>query len=254
MQFDDFAIQRREPRFLVCDEDLLQCETFIEFDEPIPGVVLDISSSGLRLLGRGTFVVGQPFVTELKTDRLHGVYSGIIRLVEPWVDGKSVVGCQLLERIPDDVLATLAHEKIINRRRDERIDWKQPAKVSWELQAGEVDIEIQNCSLSGLKIFSQSAIPENGRLRIRIQTSQDHQVVMDVKTAWRVEHQTGCSVGVAFTDREAPAIIKQTIAERRATGNTSTILMRAVSIRPSIMIAATIVICALAFSHAGLWG
>lgn len=252
MNGDESLNKRREQRYEACDDERLQTETFIEFNDPIEGTVIDISNHGLRLLCSGSFVVGQPFVTELKTDRLHGVYPGIIRRVVPWVEGKSVLGCELFEEIPDDVLERLAREEAINRRRDDRVDWKQSAKMSWELQPGDVNIEIQDFSLSGLKIGSRSAIPDNVRVRIRIELGDGEQMIVDAKTAWQNEHEDGCSVGLAFTKPEIPEYITRIVADGGTDYEVQRTLPRKSSMRPAILIAATMVACGAAVWHAGL--
>jgi len=246
--------QRRERRFVTCDQERLQTETFIEFNEPVDGTVVDISAHGLRVLSSGKFEVGQPFVTELKTDRLHGVFPGIIRHVQPWMDGKSVLGCQLFEAIPDEILETLAREKVINRRDDERFDWKQSAKMSWELQAGEVDIEIQDCSQGGLMVSSQTPVPDDVCVRIRFETHDGDPVTIAARTAWQKEDEEGYSMGLAFSKREVPQLISDVLANGKAIDISSgTPLIRS-SMRPSILIAAAVVVCGFAILQSGLWG
>lgn len=254
MNADGAANRRRERRFVTCGSDLLQTKTFIEFDEPTDGTVIDVSSHGLRLLCNGKFTIGQPFLTELATDRLLGVFPGIIRHIEPWVEGKSVLGCQLLEPIPDRILETLARENVINRRGDKRAAWNQRAKMSWELQPGEVDIEIQDCSSGGMMISSQVEIPSDVCVRVRIATPDGQQVVVDARTAWQNEDIEGYCSGLAFTKPEVPGVIADVLAR----GNSDRGLMKAVlkqsSMRPSILVAATVVACGLAILQTGLWG
>jgi hypothetical protein len=253
MNADETLNQLPERRFVTGDDELLQCETFIEFDDPIEGTVIDLSSHGLRLLARGNFVVGQAFVTELKTDRLHGVFPGIIRRVTPWVEGKSVLGCQLFEAIPDDVLETLALEDVINRRDDNRVDWCQRAKMSWELQPGEIDVEVQDCSLGGLKISTHSAIPDNVCVRIRIEVGDGEHVTIDARTAWQNEQEDGCSMGLAFIKHEVPKVITQALATGLSNKGAEPSVIRKAALRPSVLIAAAIVIC-VAVLQTGLWG
>lgn len=254
MNADETLSQLRERRFVTGDDELLQSDTFIEFDDPIEGTVIDISSHGLRLLARGNFVIGQAFVTELKTDRLHGVFPGIIRRITPWVEGKSVLGCQLFEAIPDDVLETLALEDVINRRDDDRVDWCQPAKMSWELQPGEVDVEVQDCSPGGLQISTHSVIPDNVCVRVRIEVGDGEHVTIDARTAWQDEQKDGCSMGLAFLKHEVPEIIGRALAEGTPNKHAQNIVSRKSSMRDSVLIAATIVVCGAAMWHTGMWG
>jgi hypothetical protein len=254
MNVDKNLGKRKEKRFVVCDDERLQSETFIEFDDPIEGTVIDISPHGLRLLCQGSFSVGQAFVTELKTDRLHGVFPGIIRRISPWMDGKSVLGCQLFEAIPDDLLETLALEEVINRRDNDRVDWNQSAKMSWELQSGEVDIEVQDCSLGGLKIASQTAVPDNVCVRVRIEVGDGEHVTIDARTAWQTEQEYGCSMGLAFTKHEVPEVITRALAEGSSSKDVVDTVLTKSSMRVSIMIAATIVACGAAMWQTGMWG
>ncbi len=252
MTSDRTLHNRKEPRYQTCDDQSLHCETFIDYDDPIKGTVIDISSSGLRLLCRGDFVVGKAILTELKTDQLQGVFPGVIRRVEPWVDGQVVLGCQLLETVPDDLLDSLAHQAIIDRRRDARVGWKQPAKMSLELQPGEVDVEIQDCSLGGISISSQTAIPNNARARIRIEIGDQQHVIVDAKAVWQVEHDNGCSVGLAFTKREVPALITQVLANGGDCGDSALATYNGSSFRRNILVAVAVVLFGLAMTQTGL--
>ncbi len=254
MNADETLGRRKEPRFKTCDDELLECNTFVDFDDPIEGTVIDISPNGLRFLCDGKFGVGQAFLTELKTDRLHGVFPGVIRRVEPWVDGKTVLGCQLLETIPDDVLETLAHEDVIDRRRDERVAWNQAAKMSWELQPGEVDIQIQHCSLGGLQICSPTTVPDDVRVRIRVELGDQEHVIVDAKAVWQMEREADCLLGLAFTNREVPGVIARILAQSNASEGTARNANRGRSVRRSLLVAAAIVVFALAISQTALWG
>ena len=246
--------QRKERRFVTCNDEHLQTETFIEFDDPIDGTVVDISSHGLRLLASGDFKVGQAFITELKSDRLHGVFPGIIRHIEPWVEGKSVLGCQLFEAISDDILETLARENVINRRDDDRVDWNQSAKMSWELQPGEVDIEIRDCSMGGLRIASETAIPDDVCVRIRIDVDDGEHVIVDARKAWQTEHEDGCSMGLAFTKHEVPEIIAQALAKGMSRQDKPVTVLGKRSMCASVLISAAIATCGAAMWQTGWWG
>ena len=112
---------RKERRFKASEENPLHCETALDEGEVRLGTVVDLSSNGIRLLCDGRFEVGQSMCTELTTDRSHGHYYGVIRRVEPWVDGQSILGCSLNDQIPDSVLQDLSNEGVVNRRTDERI-------------------------------------------------------------------------------------------------------------------------------------
>jgi hypothetical protein len=204
--------RRKQRRYKTCDEQPLRCVTFVEFEDPVEGTVIDLSANGLRLLCGGQFAVGQAFLTELKTDRLHGVFPGVVRRVQPWTEGKSVLGCQLLESIPDNLLAALATEGVLNRRDHARFQWKQPAKATCELQSSEIDIEIQDCSLGGLKIYTQTEIPDAARLRIRVGMEGGEQEVVNAKTRWQKKHHDGYLAGLAFTSQKIPEVIRGIIA------------------------------------------
>lgn len=233
--------QRREQRYVASGDDL-QTETFIEFNDPIEGTVIDISPHGLRLLCQGSFAVDQAFVTELKTDRLHGVFPGIIRRVDPWVDGKSVLGCELLEPIPADVLETLAREEAINRRCEDRVEWTQSAKLSYELQPGEIDVEVKDCSLGGMKIATASTIPNDVCVRMQVDVGDGEEVVIDARTVWQNETEDGCSVGLSFTKR-VPQIVADVLAAGGSNQDPEQSVVRESTLRPSIMIAAAIIVC-----------
>ena len=104
MNNEETLCKRKERRFKTCEENGLKCLVFVDVNEPVSGTVIDVSPSGLRLLVEGRPNIGDPFITELTSNRLHGVFPGIIRRVTPWVDGKYVLGVQLLETIPDSCL------------------------------------------------------------------------------------------------------------------------------------------------------
>ena len=254
METDTTPNQRKERRFVTCDQERLQTETFIEFEEPVGGTVIDISQHGLRLLSCGKFQVGQPFVTELKTDQLHGVFPGIIRHVQPWMEGKSVLGCQLLEPIPNDVLETLARDNVINRRDDQRYVWNQDAKMSWELSSGEVDVQIEDCSQSGLKVVSQVPVPDDVCVRIRISAPDQESVSVAARTAWQYECDESYSLGFAFTKRETPKLIRDVLGKAKPKLESADSDQPQSSLQPGFLVAATVLICGAAIIQAKIWG
>ena len=204
--------KRKEPRFKTCGDVPLRCNVFIEFDDPIQGTVVDISSGGLRMLCPGVHQSGQAFVAELVTDEIHGVFSGIIRRVAPWVDGMSVLGCQLLDPIPHTVLHDLASEGVIDRRRDFRMPWVQQARMAWELLDGDVCIEIRDCSLGGLKIFSPERVPDDTQVRIFVE-ADEAEMILEAKAVWQIETMDGYLAGLTFTKREIPEAIVRFMEE-----------------------------------------
>lgn len=244
--------KRKEPRFKTNDDQALRCACFHEEDEPLRGSIIDISPSGLRLLCDGKFSVGQVVLFELVTDRSHGTFGGIVRRVEPWVGGQCLLGCSLVEKISDDILATLAHEGAINRRRDDRVDWNQPAKMSWELQAGEVDVKILDCSPEGMKVSSNAAIPESGSLRIRLETDNDEPLLIEATTVWQREEDEQHLAGVVFKSSETSAAVNQLLSKTHrceAAGHSKAIYR---SIRPSLVVAASIVLIGVALLQTGI--
>ena len=191
---------RREPRYKT-NHELLRCETTLSTCGLRHGTVIDLSSHGLRLLCEGTFEVGQPIFTELTTVRSHGIYQGAIRRVEPWVGGKSVLGCSLNDPIPAEVLEDLANEGAVNRRRDERQEIDQQAQISWPLLRGEVNAEIRDLSRGGSKVTATAEIPNDVRLRMRV-TLDGEEVIAEGRPAWIRQTDDGCVAGIEFRGRD----------------------------------------------------
>ena len=214
MSEQETTCRRKEPRFKASDDKTLLCEVFVDVDAPVSGHVIDISTNGLRLFCEGDFKAGSAFLTELKTDVLHGVFSGIIRRVTPWVGGGSVLGCQLLEPISEDVLEALAKEHIVNRRQDERVRWNQPAKMTWELGPGEVDVTIKDCSAGGLRLFSEVGVPMDTCVRLLLPGNDEKPITIDARPVWQKEHADGWGIGLSFIRREVPDSVVRILAEK----------------------------------------
>ena len=68
--------------------------------------------------------------------------------------------------------------------------------MSWERQAGEVDIEILDCSTGGLRIVSPAAIPEGVNLRIRVASNLGREEVMTARMMWQEIIGESSSLGV----------------------------------------------------------
>jgi hypothetical protein len=194
--------QRQEQRFKVGKGSLPACGTEANGGKTRRGTVVDLSCSGIRLLCAGTFGIGQTISTELTTDRSHGVYKGVIRRVEPWVDGQSLLGCKLDDQIPESVLEGLSSEGAVNRRSEDRINMNHKATVRWPLQQGEVDVEVQDYSTGGMRISSSLPIPDDVRMLVRIDLADNDQLVIDVKTVWQHDSDDGCVAGVTYTHQE----------------------------------------------------
>ncbi len=234
--------KRKEPRFKICDGSTLACDAAVGEKSLSQGSVIDISATGMRLLCKGQFEPGQSFAVELMTNRSHGVYGGKVRRVQPWVGGQTILGCQLDDPIPADVLEDLAGEGVVNRRNDERVVWEHPAQMSWELQPGEIDISIVDYSPGGMKVYSQHEIPENVRLRIRVETPDDDEIVVAATTVWKTEDDQGFQAGLAFTSRDAPEKIDRL---HRDSEDPTPIANRPRRIRQSIMVAAALILLAV---------
>lgn len=215
MDRTETVCRRKEARYRTCNGRSLDSIAFVELEEPILGTVIDISPSGLRLLADGKITVGQPFLTELRTNRLHGVYGGVVRRVEPWVDGTTVLGCQLLDKIPVETLETLANEGVIDRRQDERLEWEQMADLSWELKQGDVPVKVVDCSPGGMKLISQVPIPDDVGLRVRIDVC-GRDMDIDARYVWQEKQGEEYLCGVAFTNREVPEAIARIMKEYKS--------------------------------------
>tara|TARA_R110002049_G_scaffold2750_2_gene21596 strand:- start:442598 stop:443461 length:864 start_codon:yes stop_codon:yes gene_type:complete len=239
MNEDETLGRRKEPRFKTEDAERLQCDCFHEDEQPRRGSIIDMSTHGVRFLCNGGFRIGQVVLIELKTDRSFGAFGGIIRRVDPWVGGQTVYGCELIEPLTGDVLETLARERIVNRRNEDRVCWNQPAKMTWELHSGEIDIEIQDCSTGGLKVLSPTTIPDDVRLRIRVEADED--IVIEAKSVWQVKQDDQCHAGIAFINRHCPDAVAQIVEEGRDATTQNLVKKSRSSMRPSILVAATAV-------------
>ncbi|MCG8653115.1 MAG: PilZ domain-containing protein [Pirellulales bacterium] len=241
------AAQRKEPRFKINEGQILSCETSLdsEEDELRTGTVVDVSTNGIRILCDGYFKAGQAIATELKTGKSHGVFRGTVRRIEPWVGGKSVLGCELTDPIPSGLLAELATAGIVNRRREHRVHWDQPASLSWELQPGEIDIEIRDYSLGGMRIFSEQSFPQDVKLKIRVTTAEDEQIVVAATSIWKEDSGQGVEAGLAFTAQSNAKLVSQM---RRSTGSAEQTAHAAPAplIRPAVQVTAATVLLGVA--------
>ena len=249
MNADEASNKRKERRYKTCDARLLSCNVFVDVEEPVAGSVIDISTNGLRLLCGADFRVGCAFLVELETDRLHGVYPGIVRRVTPWVGGESVLGCQLLEPIPDKILQTLAKERVLNRRREDRVVWNKKASMKWELESKEVDVLIVDCSPGGLKLHSTMPIVENTCLRLTLDTEEAQGAIIDVKTVWQSKNDDdeSWSIGVTFIRREIPSAVVKVL---NAYGKEKLIIQKESLLRIGALVLATVATIGLAVAVA----
>ena len=209
MSQSDNVCNRKEPRFRVCRDEVFECETTIAEETAGSASLVDVSSNGLRLLCEGQFEVGMAFSTELRTKRSQATYHGVIRNVEPWADTQSMVGCELSEPIPPEVLQELIAEGIVNRRCDDRITWDKPAALSGDQNTEELDVEIRDYSPGGIRLFSQEPIPDNVALKVRVQCSLGDEVVVAATTIWKSQKDDGCHAGLAFTTCDGPHKISE---------------------------------------------
>lgn len=216
MTNEDSNCRRKEPRFKASEDKKLLCQVFVDVNEPVQGHVLDVSSNGLRMFCEGDFQSGSAFLTELKTDVLHGVFPGIVRRVTPWVGGGCVLGCQLLETIPDEVLEELARQHIVNRRQDERVEWNQPAKMTFQLGPGEIDVTIKDCSSGGLRLVSTDRVPDDTCVRLKLPGNAENPVTIEARTVWQTQIEEGWSVGLSFIRREVPESVVQILCSQKA--------------------------------------
>jgi hypothetical protein len=204
---DQSICTRRERRYKV-SESMLRCEVALEEGGLRRGTVIDLSATGLRMVCDGRFDASQGFSVELTTDRSHGIYRGTIRRVEPWVAGKSVLGCSLTDRIPDSILQTLSSESIVDRRCDDRVSLYLDATVSWQLHQGNIDAELRDLSSGGMRLFAIREIPKDTRIRVQIELYGE-ELVLEGRPVWQNQSEAGYDIGVAFTDRDAPAMVSR---------------------------------------------
>lgn len=238
---------RKEPRFRICEGQVLGCVTGItgsSTDQVVPGTVVDISSSGLRILSDGSFEVGMSIETELNSELAPVTYHGTVRRVEPWVGGKSILGCELDRSISAAVLENLAAAGIVNRRADDRVTWDKPASISWELEPGSTPIEIRDYSPGGMRIFSHRQIPPDVRLRVRLVSDSGQEMEVPTTAVWNTNSEHGCHTGLAFTTRGGPTQIANLHMgiDRKSYSDA----VNQPVIRPSLMVAAAITLMVVA--------
>lgn len=175
---------RKEPRFTATNgAKKLQCETTLAVCGIRRGEVVDISKNGIRLLCDGSFEVGQPIFTELTTDRSHGIYQGMIRRVERWPDGGSILGCSLDDPIPDEILEQLAGDGVVSRVSD------LPLGVQRALNQQPFNQEGHEFDHSGDSVDRRNAsavdLPTNVRLRVRFDAvAEEDPVIVEAKAIW----------------------------------------------------------------------
>ena len=145
----------------------------------------------------------------------------------------------------------LAHEGIVNRRRDDRVPWNQPAKMSWQLNPGEVDVEIKDCSPGGVKVVSEQPIPENVRLRIRVEMGDGDEAIIDAKAVWHNCENGQVQAGLAFTDRKLPEVVNRVLTGGDRDNESAE---PQPLIRTSILAAAVITILGATLTQIGVWG
>ena len=204
---DQSICTRRERRYKV-SESMLRCEVALEEGGVRRGTVIDLSATGLRMVCDGRFDPNAKFSVDLATDRSFGIYRGTIRRVEPWVAGKSVLGCSLDDRIPEHVLQSLSSDSIIDRRSDDRVSMYLDATVSWQLNQGCVDAELRDLSSGGMRLFAIREIPQDTRIRIQIDLYGE-MLVLEGRPVWQKRDEAGYDVGVAFTNRNAPTMVSK---------------------------------------------
>lgn len=148
------------------------------------GTVVDLSTSGIRLLSQGTLQAAQKIRTELLTYRSHGIYRGVVRRVEPEVGGQSILGCSLDDPMAESVLQDLANEGVVSRRAGGRIRLSHAAKSRWPLNVEETEIQIRDYPKGGIKIESPIDVPDGGSLRIEFEADSSEPLSVQASLVW----------------------------------------------------------------------
>jgi len=216
---DDSTNQRKQRRFKTNEAQVLRCTVDVgehvaedvaegEMNE---GTVVDLSNSGMRLLCSGTFRVGQTIHIALNTDFPIERFAGVVRYVEPWTGGQTILGCSLDEGIDDVVLHSLADQGFLNRRSDPRVEVTYPAKMFWPLHPDRVDIELRDYSSGGLMIHSDVSIPEDKRLRVCLDSDSDDDLCVETRLQWKNLSDKGCLAGLAFVHHDSPQRVAEVL-------------------------------------------
>lgn len=196
---------RTERRYLTAKNGFLRCKSSLKEGCSSFGTVIDLSTTGMRLICEGRFEVGQTIFTELMTDRSHGRFKAFVRRVTPWADGQSVLGCSLNDSIPESVLRDLAKLGVVSRRSHDRLSACHSAKLSWPLHYQEIPVMLQDYSTGGISIISSVSIPKDVPLRIRLDLGDQDGPVVLAKSIWSHESDDICLVGAEFTCRDSSA-------------------------------------------------
>ncbi|MDB4749514.1 PilZ domain-containing protein [Rubripirellula sp.] len=204
VSIEDPADNRKQRRFKTNEAQALACRIEVDGNEASSGTVIDLSNSGMRLLGGGQYRVGQEIRVAMDIDLPTDVFHAEVRYVEPWVGGQTILGCSLTESIGDAVLHKLADQGFLNRRSDPRIEVIHPAKMFWPLHPDRVDIEVRDYSNGGLMIHTEVAIPDDKRLRVCIDGVDDNDLCVETKLQWKRLSGDGCLAGLAFVHHDAP--------------------------------------------------
>ncbi|MDE0864978.1 MAG: PilZ domain-containing protein [Rubripirellula sp.] len=202
--FEDPSGKRKQRRYKTNQAQALRCEAEVDSGQVTAGTVVDLSNSGMRLLCSGQFHVGEKIKISLEANSPTDMFIGVIKYVEPWVGGQTILGCNLDGGIDDSVLHKLADQGFLNRRSDPRIEVTHPATMFWPLHSDRVDIELRDYSNGGLMIHSEVSIPDDKRLRVCIDGEEDSDLCVETKLQWKRVSDKGYVAGLAFVHNDAP--------------------------------------------------
>jgi hypothetical protein len=201
--------QRSDKRIAFTEDSDVHC--VIEWEEDgnsvsVKGQISDISSKGLKFFSPTIIDTNAAIRLTIFSEELQVevTANAVARWTEPRDDSYWITGCELLEDLPDELVARLAVTGCINRRQETRYPTNFVGHLSQELSGDselDVGVRIEDYSTSGMRIFSPRPAQIGHRILLRLRRKGGKHVDATAKVMWQVRTAAGYFIGCMFLTR-----------------------------------------------------
>ncbi len=196
---------RRQPRYSISNPRSIQATLTREGeDQPVASTLTDLSKNGLRLGVPHAIPKGENvrITLELKGLELRVETQAVVCWAQPSNRAGWFIGCALAESLSDEIIAELAAQSTLDRRRDCRQDVSFQAEARSELNADFVPVQIVNYSSGGFRAITNTELATpSDRLMVRI-GHPDNSRIIRTKVQWISRIGQGYAVGCSFLTKD----------------------------------------------------
>lgn len=212
--------------------------------------LLDISPSGVKLRVFACLPMYEALVIRLEVPGLDRALSlpATVCWTQPAGPANWRLGCAFAHELPGHVLADLAAEGYLDRRKDRRQAVDVEGSARWELSEVSIPVRLVNISAGGFCIRCSQSGHVGERLLLELEDGRRAPVSAHARAVWQLAAAEGWLIGCVWATRKDHDLVRRSVAwnaaSERADGSCP---RRRPAVRLAVLVAVLVISIAVYF-------